>query len=307
MSNSKWIIAVPAYGAFHVDALSMYALHSYRLAAKYAGIAESDIQLVVYTEAERRVGAAARGFDIVFRKPPVAGDKYQQLGDVHRDALNQAALGSRVLMATADMIISCETFAACNERFASGSRAIVVGPSRTLPTQLPVPGMTSCDLLDWSMQNAHPFTLETIWGGHALPPSTLRFKSGKNVTMRGFHLHPIAILKEKEIQFQGTLDQTLLAKFSHHEIHVVTKRDEMAAAEVSPADLQYGLAKTPVGVSEVVNWAQRSCQPINWWLAEHRIVLCGEDNDADVPVWNQIIRNNALIRSIPRHLPARRR
>lgn len=288
---SHWTIAVPVWGKHYVGEFIRHAIPSYRAAAEYAGYAANDIEMVIYTDDRPAITEAAKGFCIECRTVPQSGDKYRQLGDVHRDALKYAPPQCKIMLLTADMIVSREVFAASNKCFEEGKRAIVVGPSRTLPKGDIKPGMASRELLAWSMSNAHPFTKQTFFGGRALPPSTMRFTKGDNITMRGFHLHPLAVFKDRKIIFKGTLDQDLLNNYERQYIHVVTDADEMAAAEISPANMKFGLAPRPVGVDEIVNWANRQCNPMNWWLSTHRIVLAGKDDTDDIPFWDKIMKH----------------
>ncbi|MDB5555419.1 MAG: hypothetical protein JWL86_5403 [Rhizobium sp.] len=276
---SHWIVALPVWGAHYVDVYLKAALPSLQAALAFAGINPADCEIIVYGDGE-----------LASRPMPTIGDKYRQLGDVHRDALAKAPNGARVMLLTADMVVSREVFAACDARFDAGKRAIVVGPSRTLLDAPLVAGRSSRDLLAWSLEHAHPFTQETFFGGKALPPSTMRFRKGKDVTMRGFHLHPLAVVKDRPLPFKGTLDQDLIGFFDQAEIHIVTQADEMSAAELSPADLRFTCATRPVGAAEIILWAKRQCLPVNWWLSTHRIVLAGNGHTDDRALWAQVMR-----------------
>lgn len=303
----RWIIAAPAWGERCVSRFIDAALPSYRAAMAYAGIEAS---LIVHTDAPVRIREAARGIDIICPRPPGNGDKYRQYADAQLDALQMAVIGDRVVLLTADMVVSRELFSACAARFEQGKKAIAICGPRTLSDRPPPAGLSSAELRDWTIAHFHPSILGSFWGGRSLPPSSIFFRRGDNITMRGFHLHPVAIVKDRELAFAGTPDQDCLEAFAESEIHVVTDRDEFAACEMSPADLHYSLAREPIGVAAIARWLKAQ-RPINWWLSQHRIIFAGNGDTDDVAVWEQLaverLKPEPIVRPPQRRVAAGRR
>ncbi len=288
-----WIVAAPVWGAAYRTLFIELALPALRAAVEVAGesaaLDPATVEIAVYGPQDDAIARAAGGCRVSFRAAPSGGDKYRQLGDVHRDALQRAPAGSYVMLATADMIVSREVFLACARHFSAGTRAVVVAPSRSLRTADLAPGLSARSLLAWSMANMHAFTREAFYGGRASPPSTFRFRRGDDIVLRGFHLHPLALVKDRPLSFAGTPDQDLLGNFAAGEIHVVTDCDEMAAAEISPRTLKPALARRPWRPEDIAAWATAHCAPVNWWLARHRIVLTGVPHDGDRAVFDRVL------------------
>lgn len=290
-----WKVIIPAWGNEAVHELLTIAIPHLTEAVSYGGYKPSDIELIINTDYPERVGRYGGGlseFRTTFRPIVKRGGKYKILTTANQDALNSIEFDSKIMLMTADMVVSREVFAACDAQFASGKFAVVVGPSRTAPIDKPNPGMKSRDLLQWSMDHMHPFTKETFTF-RAIPPSTLRFRTGQNVTLRGFHLHPLAIVKDRDLTFDGTLDQDLLANYTRDEIHVVTDADEMSAAEISPMDMLFQTTVEPMTETQIRSWAHWHCHPVNLWLASHRIILTGNGDTDDVEVMNEIVKRTA--------------
>lgn len=283
----KWVISIPAWGQRGVDSLINICLPSV-LAAEWPAQAEGPPRFIVHTDRANEIAAAMRGLEVDYRAIR-AGEKYQMLNWCHADALAVAARGSAVMTLCADMIVSREVFTACQSRFDSGKRAVVVGSSRTLAPDAPA-GLPSGELLDWMMTFAHPYTQESFWGGSAMPPSTFYFREGTAIVMRGFHLHPLAVVLDRAVPFKGTLDFDMLQNFGRDEIHVVTDRDEMSAAECSPADMRYNRSRTPIDASVIIPWTRRQL-PLHWWLLTHRIKITAGECDADVPIIGALMQH----------------
>lgn len=281
----NWTVIIPAWGDYGINHFRDTSYPSIRVAAKYANI---EPKIIVHTDRPNDIHKIAP--EVFCEQIKAGGDKYRSMSDVHRRGLDTASEGDRIMLLCADIIVSKEVFSACNKRFDEGKKIIVLGPSRTLGPDTPV-GLSSGELLDWSMQFAHPYTRECFWQRSTLPPSTFYFRNENNITLRGFHLHPIAVVKDRSMPFSGTLDSDLIVNFSKHEIHVVTDRDEMSMAECSPIDLQYNRTRRPLTNDDIVAWARRSkLTPMNWWLSTHRIVLTGNGDTNDEEIWNTILK-----------------
>lgn len=282
-----WAIVIPAWGDRCVADLEDISLPAIRAAVDYASIERPS--LIVHTDQPDVVRRVAGDFALDCRPVPMGRSKYDQLRDCHMQAINDVSDGTMVMLNCSDMIVSREVFAASERRFAEGKRIVMGCSPSTLAPDAPA-GLSASELIDWSVRYMHPYTRERFWGGSASPPSVLLFRGGENITLRAFHLHPIAMVKDRPIKFFGTIDQDLPSCFRREEIHIVTTRDDIAMAECSPHDRQYQRSRRPVDVAQIAQWC-RKIAPVNWWLSTHRIVLTGDAVPPDDAVWHQVLRH----------------
>lgn len=225
---------------------------------------------------------------------PGGSAPHGQLGEANRDALELARHGEAVALVNADMVGSVELFEAAERRFAEGKRCIVMTGTRTLSEQRPPVGAASRELLKWAWDHRHPWIKATTWGeGKTRTPSLLHFRQGETVVLHGFHLHPFAVIKEKELVFPGvTTDQDLIEQFPREQVHIVTSPDEAGFAEMSPSERSFADQPKVIDAASVTDWATRPGRttPTHRWLFTHRICLCGEDKDVgDAAVCAEIL------------------
>lgn len=248
------------------------------------------IEFAIQTDQPERFEDALGAYEVTYYPAPTTGDKYQRFGDAHREAANAARRGQYIMFLTADVMLSREVFLACERRFIEGKKAIACCSTRTYSEEPPEAGMPAPELLDWTMENMHETIVGAFWGGNARPPSTKYFRNGEHITLRCFHMHPLAVVKDRELTFSGTLDHDLLDRFATSEIHVVTQRDELALAEMSPKHIKWTPAATPLGVSDIAYWARRVTTPMNRWLSTHRIIITGSGDTGDEEIWDRVLK-----------------
>ncbi len=292
---SRWIISVPCWGDYHVNTFLKYVLPSLRVAIKEAGV---HAHLIVHTE-DQRVYIAAymmpyNELEIELRTPPHTSNQHVTYGNCHRDVIRSARPGDRIMLMNADIVVSRETFSACEQRFAEGKGLIVAAATRCLfkPGVVPEIGAKARDLLAWSLLVKHPSVAQCFWGtGHTMIPWAIYFQSDSGVVIRGFHLHPLAFIKRDDLTFHGTsLDEHLVEEFSEDESHVVTSPDEFGLAELSPPAYLFKLLTRPMTEKTVYNWAMHRATARHRWLFKHRIVVSGTgDDQSDVEPCNLIL------------------
>lgn len=285
--TAKWLLALPCWGDTYVDRFIKSTLPGIEVSLLFAG--SPDVEFVVQTDQSERLAEALGGYPTTFYPAPRKGDKYQQFGDAHRQAAEVAKPGQWVMFLTADVMLSREVFLACERRFTEGKKAIACCSTRTYSNHAPSAGMTAPKLLDWTMVHKHETIEAAFWGGNGRPPSTMYFQNGDDITLRCFHMHPLAVVKDRDLAFTGTLDQDLLDRFSTSEIHVVTDRYELALAEMSPKHIRWHPAAKPLDAEDIADWARRATTPMNRWLSQHRIVIQGEGRTGDRPIWNKVL------------------
>lgn len=284
---TSWLISAPVWGAIYARHFIQAALPSQRAALHHAGLTA---RWIVHTDQADMIRPEMADLDVEFRSVPRGADRYAQFGDAHRECLASAQTGEYVALLTADIVVSRETFAACTTRFGEGKKAIVAAASRTLGRTYPLIDATAPDLLDWTMDWRHPMIMACFWGQPSNTPWAVYFRHDGRTILRGFHLHPLAVVKDRSIPFKGTLDQDLLTNFRHSEIHVVTDRHELAMAEISPADRNISLRRRAMTPESIADWARTRALPVHRWLSTHRIVIQGDDGPGpDQDIWPKVL------------------
>lgn len=306
-----WVIAVPAWGEHHRRLFLGPALRSHmaaiaRLKRDYRD--SMRVRYVVQTDDPVAVARALAGFEVTLVPPPPPDAPYLAFVAAHRHGLDNARLGERVCITNADMVMSVEALSACEARFRQGKRAIIAASTRTVaPTMRRLPSnlnpfalgwdnlrgvvgpepMTSRDLLAYTMRRPHKVIRACFWGtGRCHLPWGVYFRQGDNIVLRGFHLHPFAVVKDRDLSFQNTVDLAMVDHFSREEMHVVTNADEMALAEMSGPDKTFDDNDWAIDTTAVLSWALRGAGPTHWWNFTHRICVQGDPDevtsDADV-------------------------
>lgn len=283
---TDWLIATPVWGERCVNIFVDTVLSAIKEAVY--GI-KGKVRFVVHTDQPFVLDEALQGFGRRILPVPEGGNAWAKAGLANHEAIEFAAPGEAVAMINADMVPSREVFAAAERRFAEGRRLIMMAASRTLGGEAPV-GATSAELLDWTMEHRHPAIEECFWGtGRSVIPWAIYFEHGDDIVLRGFHLHPFALLKDRHINFKGTIDLDLPDNFRPAEIHLITERDEAAFAEISPPDRTFPLTPQPFDEADVARWASRQATPLHRWMFMQRIIIKGAGADhGDVAICNEI-------------------
>jgi len=278
----KWMICIPAWGERCLGAFERCALPATLQAIELAGI---DATVLVHTDDQFRVAKymqGCRGAKFIVRGLPTDRVGHYQLGDCHRASLDEAKGFDVLAFINADMVPSIELFAAAQRRIEDGKKLIMMAGTRTHGEDPPV-GAASRDLLRWAIEHPHPSTIDAVFGqGHSRMCSTVYFQRGPDVVLHAFHLHPFAIVLDRNVGFTGvTIDCDLADQFAETEIHVVTDAEEAAFAETSPLDRTFETGDTPMNIDAILAWVRQSNAVTlrHRWFFEQPITVCGEGVD----------------------------
>ena len=294
------IVAVPAWGKHYVNLFLGPVLRSHRAAIeRLRREFQNTVQVryVVQTDAPVAIAKALGDLELTLVPAPPSEKKrnpMRAMATAHAHAINGAAEYERVILLNADILVSVEAFAAAERQFRQGKKTIVCSGTRTIkPWLSSFKPMKARELHRWSMNYAHPITKSCFWGeGMCHLPWGLYFRQGDSTVLRAFHLHPFAVVKDRPLNFSGTIDMDLVDNFSHSDIHIVTDADEMAIAEISPPQKVLGDNPWPIDVGQIVAWALRGARPMHWWNFRHRIIIEGDGAEVteDEAVAEQVMR-----------------
>jgi hypothetical protein len=299
----RMTIAVPAWGEDYVRLFLGPVLRSHRAALavlkdEFSG--SVPVRYVVQTDAPVAVASAMAdlGLELTLVPPPppeLARNPMRAMSAAHAKALDMAYDGEHVVLLNADLILSVEALAVVERRFRAGRKAVVCCGTRVNPAGLlgyPAP-MAARDLHAWSIRKAHSITRQCFWGsGRCHLPWGVYFRDDAGTVLRAFHLHPLAVVKDRDLKFGGTIDMDLIDNFKHDEIYIVTSADEMAMASVTPVEKTFSDTDWPMDVGHILAWALRGARAMHWWNFRHRIVIAGDGQEvkADLHVADEVLR-----------------
>lgn len=283
----NWVISVPVWGKRCTDAFIGAVLPAIK-----AALGERQPTFVVHTDQPSVMVSALARFPHEIKRVPLGRSAHQSFGSASREALALAPVNSYVAFINADMVPSCEVFAAAERRFEVGKRVIMMAATRTIGG-IPPAGATARDLLTWTMEHKHPAVVECFWGtGRTTIPWAVYFKRGDDIVVHGFHLHPFAVVKSNpKVAFKGlTIDTDLIEQFRLEEIHLVTDADEAAFAEMSPPERVFRLMSLPFSINNVVEWARLRTTSLQRWMFSQPITVVGSGDAGQLPTCDTILK-----------------
>ena len=237
---------------------------------------------MVHTDNPALIGLALAQYEHEIRPvpaplPPPRHKAHHQMGACNKEAMAAARLGEAVAFINADMVPSIEVFLAAEEAFENGKPLVMMAATRTMGAHPPA-GLKSRDLLLWTMKYRHPSIVDNFYGkGRSTVPWAVYFFDGQNVVLHAFHLHPFAYLKEREMGFNSaTIDGDFVSNFPRDEIHIVTRADEAAFAEMSPAERWFPSLLKPYGTDYIAQWAHGHANEMHCWFFTQPITIVGK-------------------------------
>lgn len=276
-------ITIPAWGAHYVDTAVHFTVPAV-IAALEAAEMDVRCRFHVFTDRPRRFDAVLRDEDVQWHEVPAKG--FAGLTKAHCIGLELAEPGAIVLLLNADILVSREAIQNAAEMLSGGTKVLVsTGIRAVLRQEDPPIGADARTLFAWAWRNRHPFMEESVWGrGRTRHPTTLFFERDGSVICRCFHLHPFFVLKDRQIEFRGTVDDDLLARYSPAEFRVLTDR-EIGFAEMSPAERRFPVG-TPLTAEDVIRFGRKFI-PAHRRNFTYPIRICGDGPVDDAP-WRAI-------------------
>lgn len=285
---------VPVWGERHIGVFLRATLPALRYALEALSV---DYRLLLYADKDQRLIDATNGMPVLFRKVPGPDRSFMSLSNAHRDALDQAPTGSRMVLLTADLVLSVNSLVSCSRIFQSGKRLVCCMGMRVNdvePPPIPALGRT---LLAWGWDHRHRMTRESTWpNGISYDIWRMYFERGDEAICRLCLPHPIALLKDgRQIRFSPTIDVNVVSNYKVHEMHMVTDPDEVAMIELSPPEKEFletepmhkRLERNLPSMPPFVNIPN----PRHRFFFGHRIVIRGNGGDCgDGPVVRCLLR-----------------
>ena len=240
---SGWVIVLPGWGercrALLADRVIPAVLHALHFADQGA-------TLLIYSDVEFRLPELPAGVTAQFHPVPGPDFAFESLSNCHRDALTLIEPAARIMLLTADMVVSREVFATCNTHFNVGRRLICCIAPRTRQEVLPPIGATGRDLGAWAWEHRHRMTRECTWpDGHSFDIWRMYFERAGEVAAHAFLPHPLAAMPGgRHVAFRPTIDVNFAASFSAGETYLISDPAEGVIIEQSPDDKDFVMTTT---------------------------------------------------------------
>lgn len=294
----NWMLAVPAWGDYHVATFVDFVLPSVKQALTCV---KGSVRFVIHTDQPKVLSEHLDGFAVKFFPMPPritvtnkpGKTKYVKLGDAERAALQEARQGECVGLIYGDTVVSKEFFSCAERHFKAGKKLLMMQGPRVLDNWNTPIGAEAKALSSWAWEYRHPWSDECTWNeGNSKQPAVLYFKKNRTVVSRGFMLYSFAMIKDRELSF-GTLTADhgagISSRYHVNEIYVATSCDEVACASMTPRTFSLGLG-SPLSVDSVVAWAKERTVERNHWMFKHRCWMVGSGEADDGPVCDEILR-----------------
>jgi hypothetical protein len=280
---SRWLVSVPVWGDRYLDVFRRAALPALIEAKRgFPG----NVRIIVNTEKPEDM----RSGEFEARRLPARPTWWEALSSAHRQIITLASRNDRVMLLTADMVVSREIFTACERLIASGKNLICCAGMRSLDdNEVPI-GASARELLQWGWENRHPLTRACTWpSGQSGDLSRIFFDGGDVVNTRMWLPHPIALKKDsRSLRFGPTVDANLINNYSVHEIHLIADADEAACLELSPADKPFYLINSMD--ERIAGGEIKLSRMLHRSLLQKRVAIVGEGEDAgDAAVVDRIL------------------
>lgn len=281
--NGAWLVALPGWGARCATLLVDRTIPAVFTALAYAG--SPPATLLIYSDVAIEAGALPDNVSVEVLPVPGPDRGFESLSNCHRDVLRRAGRSDKVLLLTADMVVSREVIKTCEVQFRVGKTLVCVVAPRTRQMAAPLEaGASGRELGAWAWANRHRMTRECTWPeGHSYDVWRMYFASdaGDEVVARAFLPHPLAAQpRGRRILFSPTIDVNLAASFEMSATHLITDPDEGVVVELSPDDKEF--VETCSMRGRFDHPALPSCpqfvpclNPRHRTFFQHRVVLVG--------------------------------
>lgn len=292
---ANWLVALPAWGARYVDVAARSTLPALAIALREL---RQSARIMLWTDQSDRLRKIASELGLpaieTYAVPGPDGG-FESLSNCHRQTLAAARGSDRVLLLTADIVLSREILQSCESKLAAGARLICCCAMRATEGNCPI-GASGRELLAWAWAHRHPMTRDCTWpDGCSYDVWRMYFANGEDVVARVFLPHPLACIPGgRQLAFHPTIDVNLAANFELRHTHVITRPEEGAAIELSPPEKEY--LKTTTMRERFDSGGPSNPQFIPHTNARHRmffsqrIVICGTGANCD----DHIVANRVL-------------
>lgn len=288
----RWLVSVPVWGERYVEVFCSVALPALEQAFKQ--VPDLDVRLVVHTDQPDRIRDGATEIPIETRPVPAGARSFDCMSQAHRQVLDMAMMHDRVMLLTADLVLSKEGLRACDEILHPGNKFLVACAGVRAVEEGVVPITKSASrLMKWAWDHRHPMTEECRWpDGRSRDLSRLYFEKDGTVLTRLCLPHPLAVrIDGRLLRFNPTIDVNLINNFHVAEIHMVTTSDRLALVELSPRNKDFAINGPMIDQydsgSIVIPGGMQT------WCMKHKIMLVGNEpvDCGDDEVMSRILKD----------------
>lgn len=272
----SYLISVPVWSPGYLQTFAESAYPSIRAAVQNF---DEPVKFLIHTDNPDFIRNLITEFPLEVRQI-VGGATYVTLQESHSDAINAAAMGDRVILLNADIVVSRNLLTGVKKYLDQGKNAVVTTGIRTRKgDEKPPIGASSEDLLEWAWSHKHQIIEDLVWGrGESMLPTNVFFERGGTVILHAFHLHPVAIVKPMDgnMPFISTIDGDLLDRFDRGTIHIVTDPADLSMCEISDPGKRFPIRGEPMNAGHIAGCMIGRASELHKWQFTHRIIVRGD-------------------------------
>lgn len=268
----KWTFSVPVWGDWYVKTYLVRVL-------PYHERMDLEGRYIIHTnrahDIEPHLGKIRETCEVELRTLPGSPDSYDTFALCHNEVFRES---SACMFLTADMAFSEGAARVVREMVERGAKLIAMHSTRTLSQFGDEPPFDARGMNEWAVNHMHVQMKTCIWGRP--PPSfkatNLYFEDGESFWTRGFHLHPLAAVRDsRRFDLSGTVDGTLVTAYWPNEA-VVIRNHEIAALEFTPESRAFDLSWNHSHPQYVADCMRDGAKAIHRHFFTHSIALRGE-------------------------------
>src|SRR4029079_2308717 len=157
----NWMLAVPAWGDYHVATFVDFVLPSVKEALTSV---KGSVRFVIHTDQPKVLREYLDFFDVKFFPMPPrmtvtnkpGKTKYVKLGDAERAALQEARHGEAIGLLYDDTVVSKEFFSCAERHFKTGKKLLMMQGPRVMDNIGAPIGVQAKVLSGWAWEYRHP-------------------------------------------------------------------------------------------------------------------------------------------------------
>lgn len=226
--------------------------------------------------------------------------------ECHKDVIKIGSEESSIILFfNADLIFSNNLFKNLFDYLDKGYRAICISAMRLnknksskIILENSTFNYTGKELVELALDNLHPSFKNLNWQNKNVPSclSILYWHlDDKNILLRSFHLHPLAIWPEKQVLLKNTIDDSFLFEScSKEKIKVIEDSDDFVVFELTDekSNMLGQLVKYPF--LYLVKWSANTLTSGHWGNIEYKLFF-RTNNFSDS--WKEIEHKSDLLYS----------
>lgn len=268
----NWTIACPVWGDWYVKQYLTRTLPYHKrmgLKGKY----------IVHTNQRAALEPHLDGLgcEVEFRTLPADPSNYMTYAQCHNEVFRES---QACMFLAADIALSEGSFEVVRAAVEDlDTKLVMMNVMRTVSETGDEPPYDPRGMNEWAIRHIHYPMKTCTWGRQppSMKPVVIFFEDGENFWMRGFHIHPIAAVRDdRYFDLTGTVDGTLVTSYLPTECWVVQKQEIAGVDFTHESKLQGDVGWNMSDAMSVANIMRDGAKSIHRHFFCHKIAIRGE-------------------------------